>query len=516
MFSRKKAAWAVEFVSRLRHTKGEWAGQPFMLQRWQKQFIRELFGRIRPEDRLRQYRTAYLEVPRKNGKTELAAALALLLLVGDEEPGAEVYSAAADRDQASLVFNAAATMVRSDPVLRQYLRILDSSKRIVCYETNSFYHAISAEAYSKHGFNAHAVIYDELHVARNRELWDVLQTSQGARRQPLMLAITTAGHDRNTICWEQHEYAEKILDGVIKDETFLPIIYAADPEDDWTDELVWQKANPNLGVSIKLDFLRQECKKAQEIPAYQNTFRRLYLNQWTTQETRWIDLDTWRACEGPVDPADLSGLKCWAGVDLSTTTDISSCAVVFEPDSEGRVNVLSFNWVPGENILKRARRDNVPYDAWARDGYITATDGNVIDYDRIANFIAYDLKEMFPNLCLVGYDPWNATQWAIGMESEGVPVYEVRQGYKTLSPACKEFERLVLGKILRHNGNPVLTWAVDNLVVTQDPAGNIKPAKDKATERIDPAVALIIALSAMLQDREDPVSPYESRGVIAI
>jgi phage terminase large subunit-like protein len=241
VFSRKKADWAVEFISRLRFTKGEWAGYPFQLQKWQKKFIRELFGRVRPKDGLRQYRTAYLEVPRKNGKTELAAALALFLLVADEEPGAEIYSAAADRDQASLVFNAAATMVRSDPVLRQHLRILDSTKRIVCYNTNSFYHAISAEAYSKHGFNAHAVIYDELHVARNRELWDVLQTSMGARRQPLMLAITTAGYDRNSICWEQHEYAEKIIAGMVEDETFLPVIYSADPEEDWTSEKTWKR-----------------------------------------------------------------------------------------------------------------------------------------------------------------------------------------------------------------------------------------------------------------------------------
>lgn len=506
----------VKFVQALHHVKGKWAGDNFILQTWQREnLLRPLFGTLN-KDGTRQYRTAFVAIPRKNGKSSLAAALALYALFADGEYGAEVYSAAADREQASLVFNIAAQMVRMSPELSSRCKIIDSQKRIVYHEKNSFYHAISAEAYSKHGASPTFVVYDEIHCAPNRDLWDVLVTGMGARTQPLMLAITTAGYDRHSICWELWDYAKKVKAGIIKDPTFFPLIYEADENEPWDDEKTWKKANPNYGVSIQKGFLQQECKRAQEIPAYQNTFRRLYLNQWTTQETRWIDLDTWRACEGPVDHADLSGLKCWAGVDLSTTTDISSCAVVFEPDSEGRVNVLSFNWVPGENILKRARRDNVPYDAWARDGYITATDGNVIDYDRIANFIAYDLKEMFPNLCLVGYDPWNATQWAIGMESEGVPVYEVRQGYKTLSPACKEFERLVLGKILRHNGNPVLTWAVDNLVVTQDPAGNIKPAKDKATERIDPAVALIIALSAMLQDREDPVSPYESRGVIAI
>ena len=500
----------MEFVSRLRHTKGEWAGQPFRLQKWQTQFIRELFGRVRPKDKLRQYRSAYLEVPRKNGKTELAAALALLLLVGDDGPGAEVYSAAADRDQASLVFNAAATMVRSDPILRQHLRILDSSKRIVCYKTNGFYHAISAEAYSKHGFNAHAVIYDELHVARNRELWDVLQTSMGARRQPLMLAITTAGHDKNSICWEQHDYAEKILNGVIQDKTFLPIIYAADTDADWTDEAVWRKANPNLGVSVKLDFLRQECKKAQEIPAYQNTFRRLYLNQWTTQETRWLDMKTWDACDG--EPVIPDGSPCYLGLDLSSTTDITS-ASLFCPETGA---VLNWSWIPAENMVAREHRDKGPFAQWEREGWVTPTPGNAIDYAFIRKKVN-DLKVEYPSLQIVGYDPWNAMQLAIQLEQEdGVPVIPIRQGYQTLSPACKELERRVLEGTLQHGGNPVLRWATDNVVIQADPNDNIRPVKNKATERIDPTVSLIIAIAAWQQTEDPQESVYETRGVIAL
>lgn len=505
----------MDFVSRLTHTKGEWAGQPFNLQKWQKKFIRELFGRTN-RDGTRQYRTAYVEVPRKNGKTEMAAAIALYMLFGDGEPGAEIYSAAADRDQASLVFNAAATMVRDSKALSSICRIVDSQKRIVFYETNSFYRAISAEAYSKHGFNAHAVIYDELHVAPNRDLWDVLQTSMGARRQPLMLAITTAGYDRNSICWELHEYARQVREGTIRDPTFLPLLYSADPDDDWTSEKVWAKANPNLGVTIKLDFLRQECQRAQEIAAYQNTFRRLYLNQWTQQDTRWIDMEAWRECGGKVDYEELASLRCWAGVDLSTTTDISSCAVIFEPDSDGVVHVLSYNWVPKENIASRVRRDRVPYDLWAQQGHITATEGNVIDHDYIRMTIRDEIKGRFPLLRVVGYDPWNATKWAIDLENDGVPVMEIRQGFKTMSPACKELERLIIGRKLRHDNNPVLTWAMDNLVVAQDPAGNIKPAKDKSTERIDPAVAMVIAISAMLQSEVPEESAYESRGVFAV
>lgn len=515
MYSKEKADAAIKFISALKFTKGEWAGRPFILQPWQKKFIRKLFGYVN-KDGTRRYRTAYLEIPRKNGKSELAAAIALYLLFADGEPGAEIYSAAADREQASLVFNAAATMVRNSKSLSKISRIINSQKRIVFYKKNSFYRAISSEAYSKHGFNAHAVVYDELHVAPNRDLWDTLQTSMGARRQPLMLAITTAGYDRNSICWEVHEYARQVRDGVIKDPSFLPVIYSADPEDDWTDEKVWAKANPNLGVTIKLDFLRQECQRAKEIPAYQNTFRRLYLNQWAQQDTRWIDMEAWRECGGKVDYEELANLRCWAGVDLSTTTDISSCALVFEPDSDGVVHVLSYNWVPRENIAARVRRDRVPYDLWAQQGHITATEGNVIDYDYIRIAITDEIKRRFPLLQVVGYDPWNATKWAIDLESEGVPVMEVRQGFKTMSPACKELERLIIGRKLRHNNNPVLTWAMDNLVVAQDPAGNIKPAKDKSTERIDPAVAVIIAISAMLQSEAPEESAYESRGVFAV
>jgi len=515
VYSKEKADAAIKFISALKFTKGEWAGRPFILQPWQKKFIRKLFGYVN-KDGTRRYRTAYLEIPRKNGKSELAAAIALYLLFADGEPGAEIYSAAADREQASLVFNAAATMVRKSKWLSGISRIVDSQKRIVFYKKNSFYRAISSEAYSKHGFNAHAVVYDELHVAPNRDLWDTLQTSMGARRQPLMLAITTAGYDRNSICWEVHEYARQVRDGVIKDPSFLPVIYSADPEDDWTDEKVWAKANPNLGVTIKLDFLRQECQRAKEIPAYQNTFRRLYLNQWTQQDTRWIDMEAWRECGGKVDYEELANLRCWAGVDLSTTTDISSCALVFEPDSDGVVHVLSYNWVPRENIAARVRRDRVPYDLWAQQGHITATEGNVIDYDYIRIAITDEIKRRFPLLQVVGYDPWNATKWAIDLESEGVPVMEVRQGFKTMSPACKELERLIIGRKLRHNNNPVLTWAMDNLVVAQDPAGNIKPAKDKSTERIDPAVAVIIAISTMLQSEAPEESAYESRGVFAV
>lgn len=515
-YNAKKAERVVRFIENLHHVKGEWAGQKIKLEKWQKdKFICPLFGTVN-DDGTRQYRTAFIAVPRKNGKSLIAATLALYMLFADGEYGAEIYSAAADREQASLVFNMAAQMVRLSPSLSKRCKIIDSQKRIVYYKKNSFYRAVSSEAYTKHGASPTFVVYDEIHCAPNRDLWDALNTGMGARRQPLMLAITTAGYDRNSICWELWDYAKKVQNGTVDDPTFFPLVYEADPEDDWADEKVWAKANPNLGVTIKLDFLRQECQRAKEIPAYQNTFRRLYLNQWTQQDTRWIDMEAWGECGGKADYEELANLRCWAGVDLSTTTDISSCALVFEPDSDGIVHVLSYNWVPSENIAARVRRDRVPYDLWAQQGHITATEGNVIDYDYIRIAITDEIKRRFPLLQVVGYDPWNATKWAIDLESEGVPVMEVRQGFKTMSPACKELERLIIGRKLRHNNNPVLTWAMDNLVVAQDPAGNIKPAKDKSTERIDPAVAVIIAISTMLQSEAPEESAYESRGVFAV
>src|SRR5678816_3208230 len=309
-FSEVRAQRALDFISLLTHTKDKWAGSDFNLRAWQTAIIRELFGRMRADDPTRRaYRTCYIEMGRKNGKSELAAALALYGLVGDKIIGAEVYSCAADRDQAALVFNVAAQMVRNDPVLSKRLRVLDSQKRIVDYQTGSFYRAISAEAYSKHGFNASMGLYDELHAAPNRELWDVMTTSMGARSEPLVVAITTAGYDRHSICWEQHDYALKILDGTVVDPTFYPVIFAAPDDADWRDESVWKLANPALEDFRDIEEMRAFAHKAMAVPALQNTFRRLYLSQWTEQSTRWIDMAAWDACVGPVDWRALREVK---------------------------------------------------------------------------------------------------------------------------------------------------------------------------------------------------------------
>jgi phage terminase large subunit-like protein len=505
-FSETRADRALRFVQNLTHTKDKWAGVPFDPRPWQVRIIRELFGRMRDDDPTRRaYRTCYIEVPRKNGKSEICAAIALYGLIGDGVQGAEVYSAAADRDQAALVFNVAAQMVRNDPVLASRLKIIESQKRIVDHKTGSFYRAISAEAYSKHGFNASLVIYDELHAAPNRELWDVLTTSMGARSEPLVVAITTAGYDRHSICWEQHDYAQKILDGIVTDPTFYPVIYAAPPGSDWTDEAVWKAANPALGDFRDIDEMRSLAHKAREIPALQNTFRRLYLCEWVEQAERWIDMGAWDACQPPgaLDWKQLrermKGKACFGALDLSSRTDLTALALLFEDDDDG-MTVVPFFWVPEEGAAKRSRTDRVPYEQWIADGLLISTPGNVVDQGFIREDInrlakVYKLKEL-------AFDPWNATKLAVELDQDGIRITEMRQGFRSLSEPTKHLGALVTGRKLRHGGHPVLRWMASNMVVRQDPNGNLSPDKSKVTERIDGIVATIMAIGAALMNRD--------------
>jgi len=512
-YSADKAAKAIKFFERvLVHIDGEWSGRPFELMPWQREMIGTLFGTLR-EDGMRQYRTCYCEIPRKSGKSETAAGIALYLLFADGEDGAQIYGAAGDRDQAGIVYRVAAEMARRAPVLAKRAKVLDSVKRIVVEGNASFYRAIPAEASSSHGFNAHGIIVDEVHVQPNRDLIDVLNTSTGARRQPLTFYITTAGCDQNSICWELHDYALKVQKGVIQDPTFLPVVYNAEEGDNWKDPAVWAKANPSLGVTIKLDYLERECARAQETPAYENTFRRLHLNQWTRQETRWLPLDKWDACAGRVDPAMLAGQRCWAGLDLASTEDITALALVFA-DEDGGYDVLPYFWIPEATIERRTRRDRVPYELWARQGLVYTTPGNSCDYSFIRQKLN-DLAEIY-DIEDVAIDPWNARQLGGELMEDGFDVVDFRQGYVSMSAPTKELLRLVLAGKLRHGGNPVLRWMADNMVVTTDAAANIKPAKDKSTERIDGMVALIMALDR--GTRRAPVrrSAYESHGLVSV
>jgi phage terminase large subunit-like protein len=509
VFSEVAANKAVKFFERvLVHTQGEWAGRPFTLEPWQRdEIIRPLFGTMN-EDGTRQYRTAYVELPRKNGKSEIAAGIALYLLFGDGEEGAQVYGAAADKDQASIVFNVASEMVRRQPVLDRIAKRVDSTKRILKPASGSFYRAIPADAAGSHGFNAHGVIFDELHVQPNRELWDVLTTSTGARRQPLVFAITTAGYDRHSICWELHEYATRILTGVVNDPRFFAYIRGAAPEDNWQDEAVWRKVNPALGAFRSLDEMRDLAKRASETPGLENTFRRLYLNQWTSQDTRWLSLAKWDACRGEMP--DLKGRPCYAGIDLSSTTDVSALALLFPLDG-GEYAVKTWFWLPADNIEQRVRRDRVPYDVWARQGFIETTPGNVVDYAYIRERVGR-LAEDY-NIREAAYDPWNATQLILNLQEDGLTMVPIRQGFASLAAPTKALETLVLGQKIRHDGNPVLRWMVDNVQVATDPAGNIKPDKGRSRERIDGVAAMIDAIDRASRN-ESRDSAYAERGVL--
>ena len=510
-FDKRAADMAVVFFERLLvHTEGEWAGQPFVLQTWQRDdIIRPLFGWKR-KDGSRRFRRAYIELPRKNGKSTLCAGIAALLLLGDNEPGAQVYSAAADRPQASIVFDTCKRMIVGSPALARF--VVAHQREIKVPKSNGVYRVLSADANTKHGFNSHGVIFDELHAQPNRELWDVLNTSTGSRRQPMMVMITTAGYDRNSICWEQHEYARQVLEGIIPDDTMFAYIAAADEKDDWTDPVVWAKANPGLGVTVKLDYLQNECERAKVVPAYQNTFRRLHLNQWTRQESRFIDMAAWDAC-GVEELPDLAGRRCYAGLDMASTTDLAALVLVFPPESEHEPYwVVPRFYIPHENMVERVRRDRVPYDVWVRTGLIVDTPGNVIDYDAIRLDIAalnsrYVIQQ-------IAFDPWNATQFANDLDSDGYVMLQHRQGFASMSSPTKELVRLVLSRDIAHGGHAVLRWMADNMAVRQDPQGNIKPDKAKSRQRIDGMVALVMAAGLALRNEQSGESGYDDDEII--
>ena len=472
------------FEKHLTHAKGELGGQPFLLQPWQKGYIRSLFAETNGR---RKVRTSLLAIPRKNGKSTLAAGIALRCLLEDE-PGAEVYSCAASRDQARLVFDTARIAVEQSPTLSQHLKVYRNA--IVRESTHSTYKSLSAEAGLQHGLSPHAVVFDELHVS-NREMWEVMLSGQGARRQPLTVALTTAGYDRKSVCWEIWKYAEAVASGAIKDETFLPAIYAAPAEADWKDEKTWQDANPNLGVSVKLEFLRSECARAIEMPAYENTFRQLYLNQWTEQDTRWLRMDHWAQGNKPC-PVNLSGRECFAGLDLATTYDTTALVLLF-PLDDGTYWVEPHFWIPNENAHARERRDKVPYLTWARAGKLKMTDGNVTDYD----VVRADINELAKKYQIRGLaiDRWNATQLATQLQGDGLNVVSFGQGYASMSAPSKQLEAMVVAGKLLHGGHEVLAWQAGNVAIQSDSAaGNIKPSKARSTERIDGMVSLVMAI----------------------
>ncbi|BCK45781.1 TPA: terminase large subunit [Streptococcus suis] len=513
-YDKVKADRAVTFINNLSHTKGKWAGKRFDLLPWQEQIVRDLFGIVK-EDGNRQFLTAYIEIPKKNGKSELAAAIALYLLYADNEASAEVYGAACDRNQASIVFDVAKQMVQMSRPLEKRSKIMGATKRIVNYSNAGFYQVLSAETGTKHGLNVSGLVFDEIHAQPNRHLYDVLTKGSGdAREQPLFFIITTAGTDRNSICYELHTKALDILNGRKKDTSFYPVVYGLSDEDDWNDEENWRRANPSLGHTIGIDRVREAYQQALDNPAEENVFKQLRLNMWTSSSVAWIPEHVYAKGNDPIQYDSLKGRSCYAGLDLSSTSDITTFVLVFPPRfEEENYIVLPFFWLPEDTLELRCRRDHVLYDVWECQGYIKTTEGNVVHYGFIEKFIE-DLSEIY-HIKEIAYDRWNATQMVQNLEGMGLTMVPFGQGYKDMSPPSKELYKLMMEGKIQHGGHPVLKWMGQNVVMRQDPAGNIKPDKEKSVEKIDGIVALIMGLDRCIRHQSDEGSVYDERGILS-
>jgi len=527
------------FAKFLCHSKGAFAGQPFILLDWQwDEIIAPLFGWLRP-DGTRRFREAYIEVAKKNGKSALCSGLALYMLVGDGEQGAEVYSAAADREQASIIFNEAANMASASPALKKHLMITPSTKHIAFPRTRSRFKALSADAYSNEGLNASAILFDELHAQRDRKLWDALKFAGAARRQPLNLSITTAGYDKKSICFERHEYAEKIISGSVIDTRCLAVIHAAEETDDPYVESTWRKANPSLGATITVESMAEAAAEAQANPSSLNAFLRYRLNIWTAQDVKWLDMQTWKLGERPIDVASLQGRACWAAIDLSSKYDLTALTLAFPEemrDDKGQPAtgyiLLCHFWLPRATVEKSDL-----YKAWAAQGLLHVTEGNVIDYDFIRAFISgpqvygaqpavldrlkaiglpeQGLVEQF-SVQEMAFDPYNATQLSLQLAGDGIPMVEFRQGFISMNEPAKELERCHLAGLLVHD-NPVLTWCAENVSIAVDPAGNIKPVKPEpdSADKVDGVTTSTMAIGrAMFSDQGGSV--YDDEGLMVL
>ncbi len=511
MHDKNRALEPIEFIQMLRLTD-DFYGQPFVLQDWQYQIIWDVYGTVK--DGYRQYRYAYLEIPKKNTKTTLVAALAVYHLTCDGMDG-QIYCCAADRNQAMLVYKAAKTMIEQDPELETLFKITDSRKEILNKQTKTVLKVLSAEAYTKHGINPTVIIFDELHAQPNRDLWDVMTFGAGsARKEPLWWVITTAGDDpdRTSIGWEIHEYARKVIEGEITDPSWYAKIYCAPEDADIYAEETWYKANPSLGVSIQVEDVRREALAARNSESAERLFRWLRLNQWVSlKQIGWLPLTLWDTTEGAWNPADLIGKKCYIGLDLSSTTDLTAAAYLFPPQ-EGidEWRVIFDAWIPEAKMKERVRRDHVPYDRWVKEKYLHATPGDAVDYDFVeARLTAASLQYDIKYLCT---DPWNSRMLTQRLEKSGIECIEVPQTMAGMSPGMKEIERLLRSGLFTHEKNPVARWCFGNVNIAVDGNENIKPMKNKSLDRIDLIVALINAMNVAIQ-MENKISVYEIRGM---
>ena len=509
-FDEKAGERILKFFNFLKHSKGAFAGKSFILSPWQCAYLYILFGWKRRENGKRRFRTSYLEIGRKNGKSTIASGVALYLLDADGEQGAEVYTVATKYAQARITFDEASRMVNKSPGLKK--KMILRTAGILVPDTNSKLEPLSSDYKSMDGLNISGAIIDELHAHKTRDVFDLIETATGAREQPLLFTITTAGSRRESICYELHDYLTKILEGTIIDDSFCGCIFTLDEGDDYTNEAVWEKANPNLNVSAGIEDLRNKIVKVKETPASLNSFLRLHMNCWVNEADRFIDMDKWLVCNGRSDNEILKAATCFGGLDLSTINDLTALVLKFPLTGD----VLCWFWIPEDNMELRERRDKVPFSAWVREGYVEATPGNVIDYDYIKARVR-QISEEYKGLKEIGYDPYNATQIAIQLEGEGFRVVPVRQGWVTMSPALKELQREYISGELKHGGNSVLNWMASNLVVKKDSAENFTFDKAHSFDRIDGISALCTALSRQIESVEDDTtSIYENRGLFIL
>lgn len=474
------------FPQALTHVKGRWAGKPFELEPWEAAILVNLFGWKR--DGTRRYRETLILVARKNGKSLLAAGIVLYMLYCDGEPGAELYSLAAEREQARLVFGMAAKMIQNSAELSKYATV----QKYAIVVGDGSYKALSSEAGTKHGTSPHLTLNDELHAMRTRELVDAMATGVGARSQPLTVNISTSDYEREgSICNAKHDYATKVRDGIIEDHAFLPVIYEASREDDWTSPKTWAKANPNMGVSVTEEFLRAECARAQEDPTFENEFKRLYLNIRTQQAFRWMPMQRWDACDEPLDLDALKGCDCYGGLDLASVQDMASLVLDFQIRDVH--HLLPFYFCPEETADIRERKEKQPYVTWSKAGLVTLTPGASIDYRYIRKRVN-ELDKIY-KIRQIGYDPWNATQITQQLaEEDGIDMVEFRQGTVSMNAPMKQMMTLVIDRKVVHGGNKVLRWNMNNLAANSDPSGNVRPDKKHSFEKIDGAVASIMAI----------------------
>lgn len=517
---------AVRFFSRvLCHTKGQFAGRPFDPIPWQAQLLAEIFGNV-DQDGNRLVHEVYLEIAKKNGKTQFAAGLALLALIADDEPQAEVYAAATSLEQSGIAYRAAASMVNASPVLQQYLRVQVSVKKIVKRDDPfSFFRAISADGDAHDGVNPSCVIYDELHRWRERkalELYEVLSRGSILRRQPLNIEITTAGvQDESPLCYQRHNYALAVASGAIEDPHFVGRVYGAAETDDWTQPETWKKANPSLeeyGGFLKLSALAKACEDAKNDGTKQLNFKRYHLNMWGQRESAWMPQEVWK--RNTAATRSLIDRKCYAGVDLSYKTDLTAAVFLF-PDADGTYDVLPFFWMPETAVRKLELRDKVPYSKWVREGFIEAVPGDTV-YNEVVFKKFQWAKELF-QVEEIGYDPYGAHELSKSLVDEGFTCFKVQQTFGVMSEPSKKLMELALGENeqgkLRHGGHPVLAWNAFCVSMKSDDNGNIRPIKPdrtKSEKRIDGIVALIMAIDRTIRREGDGGSVYDRRGLVSV